>query len=167
MHRSLLLLLLALVVALGAVPASADATLVAQGTVTVTTKAAGVTRTCSAVSGVAFHNTGSTFLLMEVTPGGQAQGNPPACVPVGAGPYLNAPTIQQCTPVGGVVMPGSTLTVSGSTYTIKSPYTTCGGTHGTDTIVMTVSAASVVYKHDLNDGEGSEIRVAGTLTRAV
>lgn len=147
-------------------PASADVTLVAQGTVTLTLKAPGVpVQTCSATSIVQFANSGSNFLLTEATPAGQQSGTPPVCAPLAVGPYFPSTTVRQCTPNGGVVIPGSELTVSGSTYTIRSPYTTCAGNNATDTITLTVSAGSVVYRHDLTNGSGGEVHVAGTLTR--
>jgi hypothetical protein len=167
MCRRLLFSFLALVAAsMFFMPASADATLVAQGTLTVTVKPAGMpVRTCAAVSAVQFHNSGPTFLLTEATPAGQQSATPPLCTPLAVGSYFTSTTVRQCTPNGGVVIPGSALTVSGNTYTIKSPYTTCGGKSATDTIVMTVSGTSVIYKHDLTDGSGSEIHVSGTLSR--
>jgi hypothetical protein len=170
MRRQLSLSFLVLVTAaLGTLPASADVTLSAHGTVTFTIKTPGIpVRTCSAVSAVQFTNSGSTFLLVESTPAGQASGTPPVCTPLAVGPYFTSTTTRLCTPSnGGVIIPGSALTVSGNTYTVRSPYTSCTGKNATDTIVLTVSGTSVAYRHDLNDGDGTEIHVLGTLTRDV
>lgn len=167
MRRRLLLSFLALVgTSMLWMPAEADATLLAQGTTTLTLKVLGiVTQSCTTTTVVQFHNSGSTFLLTEATPVGQQAATPPVCVPLAVGPYFTSTTVRQCTPNGGVVIPGSALTVSGNTYTIRSPYTTCGGKSATDTIVFTVSASSVAYRHTLTDGSGSEIQVVGTLAR--
>lgn len=149
-------------------PASADAALLAHGTLTFTVKEAGQTvRSCTAVSVVQFANSGSSFLLTEATPAGQQPGTPPACVPLAVGPYFTSTTVRQCTPNGGVVIPGSSLTVAANVYTIRSPYTTCAGKNATDTITLTVSSSSVLYRHVLTNGSGGEINVAGTLTRVV
>ena len=158
------------VVSLAWLPASADTTFAARGTVSFTLKIPGApVATCPALTLVQFRLTGPTFALHEFTPAGQKpNATPPVCAPLAFAPYTNAyPGVHQCTgtPIGGLHVVASTLTVSGSTYTIRSPYTTCAGGQYTDTIVMTVSGTTVVYKHDLTDPDGTEIHVSGTLTR--
>lgn len=148
---------------------AAEARILGHGNLTITLKVPPAPAvSCTALSVVEFAVTGSTFTLHEQILAGQTTGTPPVCTVGSFTGYSNAaPSIQQCTAVGGVATGSPTLTVLGNKYTVNAPYTTCAGKSETDTIVMTVSATSIVYRHDQKFGDLSEVHVTGTLTRDV
>jgi hypothetical protein len=166
-RRLVLVLLAAGLIASGGAASAADATVAARGDLTFSVKIPGSgVSSCTALSTVQFRLTGAMFILNEQVLAGPRAGTPPVCITGAFSGYSNViPGVRECTPAGGPVVPGSTLTVSGSTYTIRTAYTTCSGKNATDTIVMTAGTTSVTYKHDIFDFDGTEVHITGTLAR--
>lgn len=76
------------------------------------------------------------------------------------------PTIQQCIPgVGGVAIPGYTLSQSGTTYTLQSTLQYCNGTRVVDKIVVTVRATNITFTHTFTEGTKLLVKGTGTIPR--